>query len=884
MKEIKIDPRIVKHLGRDLITTSEVAVIELVKNSLDARAKEINIRLYSGMVPMDDTTRSVFDEIVPIKFHNSSVLIVEDTGNGMTDQALDDGFLTVGTDIKAFDESVLGEKGIGRLATQRLGSALLVETCPVNGDHTSYVFLDWNAVINGSMTVPSTVRSATTKHTRLWIFDINLGDYIDNAEQYEQISLLEDTYVEPIVSRELRSALNFLVMPFDSMDEAIRGVSKDTLNTQQEKQPIPVITVWLDDKALDISFPTKYAALSESKHSFSFNTSQGISLRYGLQIEPWFAERVHLAIVKADAFKHLKRPHDYYRGLLEKNKSRLEQALVHTLTEEQLHNRLYKLLCDFYSVDDSQQRQEVYQSFLHEKADKVIEELKKINPISGAVYSFKQGVAIGDKIIADSAFELKRTKERLSSKQLSRFLEDYNGIKLYRGKYRIGFLGNKESDWIKLQQFRTKGQQWYRFDLGNTIGYVSINDSAQDHIQEISSRLDISQNQTSEAFKLLINLVFNYLFYELNKKANEIIRIFLTEEGLVEERITKKVKKSNEAIKAVLVRNKKMQKALKDVATHLSLHEQIDPDRVALPRSSFDFVTSTLSSIESDIRQDYAAQETTAHVLATADAQLSAVEVEAYNNYKLMANGLITETITHELHSLSETGIKADAGIHFAFLRDYFVQNAQAKVYNQHVHPIRNSYDGISGKLEEISDMYKFLETTFIKKGTYDEFVYQNIQDLVDSIKVNLIRTTKKEKIDIICETNDLEWCVPKGVMLHVFYNLFNNSLYWIDIRRKWAQSDPFYESNAKDCIVVEEFGLNGLIVSDSGTGVSREMEDLLFSPLESGRPAGEGRGMGLYIVKKLLKSFGADIELLEERNVYGNRYRFLIVLNSETK
>ena len=104
MKEIKIDPRIVKHLGRDLITTSEVAVIELVKNSLDARAPEINIRLYSGTVPMDDTTRSVFDEIVPRKFHNSSVLIVEDTGNGMTDTALDDGFLTVGTDLKASDD------------------------------------------------------------------------------------------------------------------------------------------------------------------------------------------------------------------------------------------------------------------------------------------------------------------------------------------------------------------------------------------------------------------------------------------------------------------------------------------------------------------------------------------------------------------------------------------------------------------------------------------------------------------------------------------------------------------------------------------------------------------------------------------------------------
>lgn len=881
MKELKIDPRIVKHLGRDLITTSEVAVIELVKNSIDARADEINIRLYSETVPVDDTTRSVFDEIVPKKYHNCSVLIVEDTGNGMTDAALDDGFLTVGTDLKAYDENVLGEKGIGRLATQRLGSALLVETCAVGSDHTSYVFLDWNAVINGTMTVPSTVRPATSKHTKLWIFNINLSDYIDNAEQYEQITLLENARVEPVVSRELRSALNFLVMPFDSMDKAIQGTPEDI---ELNNQTVPIITVWLDDKMLDISFPTKYATLSESKHSFAFDISKGISLNYGLTIEPWFAERVHLAIVKSEAFKYLKKPHNYYRDLLEKNKTRLEKALVHTLTEDQLHNRLYRLLCDFYSIDDTQQRQEVYQNFLHEKADKVIKELIKINPISGAVYSFKQGVIIGDKIIADSAFELKRTKERLSSKQLSRFLEEYNGIKLYRGKYRIGFLGNKESDWIKLQQFRTKGQQWYRFDLGNTIGYVSINDSAQNHIQEISSRLDISQNQTSEAFKLLINLVFNYLFYELNKKANEIIRILLTEEGLVEERITKKVKKSNEAIKAVLVRNKKMQKALKDVASHLNLHEQISADKVALSRSSFEFVTKTLSSIESDIRQDYTAQETTAHVLATADAQLNTVEVEAYNNYKLMANGLITETITHELHSLSETGIKPDAEVHFTFLRDYFVQNSQAKVYNQHVHPIRNSYDGISGKLEEISDMYKFLETTFIKKGTYDEFVNQNIQDLVNSIKVNLIRTIKKEKIDILCETNDLEWNVPKGVMLHVFYNLFNNSLYWIDIRRKWAQSDPFYQSSAKDCITVEGFGFDGLLVSDSGTGVSREMEDLLFSPLESGRPAGEGRGMGLYIVKKLLKSFGADIELLEERNAYGNRYKFLIVLNSEAK
>ena len=100
-------------------------------------------------------------------------------------------------------------------------------------------------------------------------------------------------------------------------------------------------------------------------------------------------------------------------------------------------------------------------------------------------------------------------------------------------------------------------------------------------------------------------------------------------------------------------------------------------------------------------------------------------------------------------------------------------------------------------------------------------------------------------------------------------------------MRRKWAQSDSSYILKDTDFISVEQYGGDGLIISDSGTGVSRSMEDLLFEPLQSGKPLSEGRGMGLYIVRKLLDSFGGDIELLEERNKFGNRYKFLIVANT---
>ncbi len=71
--------------------------------------------------------------------------------------------------------------------------------------------------------------------------------------------------------------------------------------------------------------------------------------------------------------------------------------------------------------------------------------------------------------------------------------------------------------------------------------------------------------------------------------------------------------------------------------------------------------------------------------------------------------------------------------------------------------------------------------------------------------------------------------------------------------------------------------GKDGFVVSDSGTGVIRAMEDVLFEALQSGKNYSERRGMGLYIVKQLLNSFGAEIELLPDKNIYGNRYKFLI-------
>ena len=118
-------------------------------------------------------------------------------------------------------------------------------------------------------------------------------------------------------------------------------------------------------------------------------------------------------------------------------------------------------------------------------------------------------------------------------------------------------------------------------------------------------------------------------------------------------------------------------------------------------------------------------------------------------------------------------------------------------------------------------------------------------------------------------------WEVPKGSLMHVFYNLIDNSIYWIDRRQNLAKSNSLYARTGKDEIVIRTINANTVQYYDSGTGVFEKYQHTLFNEMESGKE--NGRGMGLYIVRQFLKSFGGEIELLETLNEHGNRYIFEI-------
>ncbi|MCA1056969.1 ATP-binding protein [Rossellomorea aquimaris] len=99
-------------VGKDLVTDEVAAVFELVKNSYDADATEVEIDFYNIL-------------------EGSGKIIISDNGTGMSLQEIEEKWMVIGTDSKKdkgssdiFNRPLNGDKGIGRFSVDRLGSFL----------------------------------------------------------------------------------------------------------------------------------------------------------------------------------------------------------------------------------------------------------------------------------------------------------------------------------------------------------------------------------------------------------------------------------------------------------------------------------------------------------------------------------------------------------------------------------------------------------------------------------------------------------------------------------------------------------------------------------------------------------------------------------------
>jgi signal transduction histidine kinase len=168
----RADAHLVKVLGEQLIASEKVGILELIKNAYDAGASYCRVRIESlASLPAAEKSEYLFPTLP------GPVIVVEDDGSGMTRDVIENGWLRPASTIKTVvKENIkrerekadkedklgsyakliaeirkehggripLGEKGVGRFASHRLGRRLLLKTKISKLDYEYVLEVDWD--------------------------------------------------------------------------------------------------------------------------------------------------------------------------------------------------------------------------------------------------------------------------------------------------------------------------------------------------------------------------------------------------------------------------------------------------------------------------------------------------------------------------------------------------------------------------------------------------------------------------------------------------------------------------------------------------------------------------------------------------------------------
>ena len=133
--KFKFDVSAYRLLGRELITDRITALFELVKNCYDANAENVLVK-FENVNPRSDKSR----------------ILIKDDGIGMSFEDIRDKWMVIGTSSKRksrqspdpYNRKVVGKKGVGRFAVDKLGAKLLLKTTQKGSKTLLCLETDWS--------------------------------------------------------------------------------------------------------------------------------------------------------------------------------------------------------------------------------------------------------------------------------------------------------------------------------------------------------------------------------------------------------------------------------------------------------------------------------------------------------------------------------------------------------------------------------------------------------------------------------------------------------------------------------------------------------------------------------------------------------------------
>ena len=163
--------------------------------------------------------------------------------------------------------------------------------------------------------------------------------------------------------------------------------------------------------------------------------------------------------------------------------------------------------------------------------------------------------------------------------------------------------------------------------------------------------------------------------------------------------------------------------------------------------------------------------------------------------------------------------------------------------------------DGARRTAEIVSGLKNFsrLDESDIKEA--------NVNEGIESTLI-LVRNAVPNNTEIITELGDLPFieCYP-GKLNQVFMNILTNAIYAV-------KHKPEDTSN-RIIITSKKIGDKIYVVfKDTGIGMTKEVKEKMFEPFFTTKDVGEGTGLGMSIVYKIIESHHAKLEVESELGV----------------
>jgi signal transduction histidine kinase len=136
-----------------------------------------------------------------------------------------------------------------------------------------------------------------------------------------------------------------------------------------------------------------------------------------------------------------------------------------------------------------------------------------------------------------------------------------------------------------------------------------------------------------------------------------------------------------------------------------------------------------------------------------------------------------------------------------------------------------------------------------------------------------LLKHTISKDTEVVLELGEIPpiECLP-GKLNQVFMNILSNALYALNQKR----------TEEKKRLIIKSFSFEEHIyvnIEDTGIGMTPEVKEKIFEPFFTTKDVGQGTGLGMSIVFKIIESHHAKIEI---DSSYGKGTSVLIILNKK--